>query len=161
MPVNIIPSVTASRENLWMTIPLRITLGIIFFAHGSQKLFGWFGGHGLSATAETFAAHFHLTPGILWAGLDALGEFFGAILVFLGFFTRIGALLISVIMLVATVQVHRGLFFLLAGMEFPLALLGSALALLIAGGGRLSLDRLLQDKWPKMTPERRTVNAMP
>jgi putative oxidoreductase len=146
MRTSLVRSVIRTREDLWMTVPLRITLGIIFFAHGSQKLFGWFGGRGLQGTAETFAVKFGLTPGMFWAVLDTFGEFAGGILVFLGLFTRFGALNIAVVMVVAILRVHRRAFFLPSGMEFPVALLGSAIALMIAGGGELSLDALIQKK---------------
>ena len=128
----------------WWTLPLRVSLGVIFMAHGGQKLFGLFGGKGLQATADLFATKLGMTPGMLWAALASGGEFFGGLLVLVGFLTRFGALSIAVVMLVAMTQVHWGAFFMPKGIEFTLALLGSSLALLIAGAGPLSLDMGIQ-----------------
>ncbi|MHB9154784.1 MAG: DoxX family protein [Endomicrobiales bacterium] len=138
--------IIATGEDLWLTMPLRISVGIIFFAHGAQKLLGWFGGHGLQATAVVFADKLGMSPGILWAGLAAGGEFFGGVLILLGLFTRFGALMIVVTMLVAMFKVHWGSFFLPAGIEYTLALLGSSLSLLIAGGGKFSLDEMIRKR---------------
>jgi len=128
----------------WATLPLRIALGVIFLAHGGQKLFGWVGGKGLMATAAYFAGKLGLTPGLLWALLAGVGEFGGALLLLFGLFTRLGALSIALVMLVAISQVHWGTFFMPTGLEFAFSLLGSAVALLIAGGGKFSLDGWLQ-----------------
>ncbi len=129
----------------WATLPLRIALGLIFLAHGGQKLFGWLGGKGLTATAAYFTQKLGMNPGLLWAALAGVGEFGGAVLVLLGLFTRLGALSIAVVMLVAIFQVHWGAFFMPKGIEFAFSLLASALALLIAGGGKFSLDAWLQE----------------
>ena len=128
----------------WATIPLRIALGVIFLAHGGQKLFGWLGGKGLVATAGFFAGKLGMTPGMLWAALAGIGEFGGALLLLFGLFTRLGALSISIVMLVAISKVHWGTFFMPTGIEFAFSLLCSAVALLIAGGGKFSLDAWLQ-----------------
>ncbi len=133
----------------WWTIPLRVSLGVIFMAHGAQKLFGGFGGKGLQATAELFATKLGLTPAMLWASLASGGEFFGGLLVLIGLFTRLGALNIAVVMLVAMLGVHWGSFFLRGGIEYTLALLGSALALLIAGAGPASFDAVMQARWER------------
>jgi putative oxidoreductase len=132
-------------ERQWATIPLRVALGLIFITHGGQKLFGWLGGKGLEGTAAFFAK-MGLAPGVFWAPLAGFGEFIGGILVVLGLGTRLGALFIAVIMIVAILKVHWGAFFLPGGAEYAFALLGAALALLIIGGGRLSLDLLIQKK---------------
>ena len=128
----------------WATIPLRIALGVIFLAHGGQKLFGWLGGKGLTATAGFFAGKLGMAPGMLWAALAGIGEFGGGLLLLFGLFTRLGALFISIVMLVAIFKVHWGTFFMPTGVEFAFSLFSSAVALLIAGGGKLSLDSLLQ-----------------
>jgi putative oxidoreductase len=127
----------------WSMLPIRVVLGVIFFAHGSQKLLGWFGGEGLVGTAQIFEAPYGLFPGILWVFLAALTEFFGSLLVFSGLMTRLGALGLAVVMATAIVKVHLGSFFNPEGIEFPLALLGASLALVIYGGGRWSVDHAL------------------
>jgi putative oxidoreductase len=130
----------------WAALPVRLALGAIFLAHGAQKLFGWFGGHGLTATAGFFEEKLGMAPGLLWAGLAGGGEFLGGLLVLLGLATRFGALTLAVTMLVAIIKVHWGAFFLPAGIEYPLALLAASLALIVSGGGALSLDALLLKK---------------
>ncbi len=132
-------------EKLWAAIPLRIALGVIFLAHGSQKLFGWFGGKGLAGTADFLAGKIGFAPGMLWAILAGIGEFGGGLLLLFGLFTRLGALMISIIMLVAIFKVHWGVFFMPTGSEYAFSLFCSALALLITGGGKLSLDARLQN----------------
>jgi putative oxidoreductase len=130
----------------WATIPLRIALGVIFLSHGGQKLFGWLGGKGLEGTAGFFAGKLGLNPGILWALLAGIAEFGGGLLVLLGLFTRLGALFISTVMLVAIFKVHWGTFFMPTGIEYTVSLFAAAVALLIAGGGKFSLDTLLAKK---------------
>jgi putative oxidoreductase len=134
----------ATDAKQWATIPLRITLGVIFLAHGGQKLFGWLGGKGLVATASFFAGKLGMTPGMLWAALAGIGEFGGALLLLFGLFTRLGAFLISIVMLVAMFKVHWGTFFMPTGVEFAFSLFSSAVALMITGGGKFSLDSWLK-----------------
>lgn len=125
-------------------LPLRLTAGIIYVAHGSQKLFAWFGGHGLEGAAEGMAA-IGLSPGYLMALLAGSAEFFGGLLLLAGLMTRPAALVTAFTMVVAIVFVHidKGLFLANGGYEFGLALLGISAALAMRGGGSLSLDRLL------------------
>jgi len=124
-------------------IPVRIVLGTIFFVHGSQKLLGWFGGKGLIFSAQIFEAPYGLRPGLLWASLAALTEFYAALLVFSGLLTRLGALGLAAVMAIAICKVHLGSFLNPDGMEFPLALLGASLTLFIYGGGWWSVDHAL------------------
>lgn len=127
----------------WMTVPVRIALGLIFIAHGAQKVFGVWGGKGLRAFTEG-PAPFGLQPAWLWLGTAACAELVGGLLVLLGLLTRFGALMIVPVMLVAMFGVHWGAFFLQSrGIEYTLALLAMALALVIAGGGRMSFDEIL------------------
>ncbi len=132
-----------TRSDLWGTLPVRLVLGIIFMAHGGQKLFGWFGGRGLEATAQGFAA-MGLEPGMVMAVMAGAGEFFGGLLVLLGLLTRLGGLSLFIVMLVAIVQVHWGAFFAPQGMEYPLALAAMALGLIIMGGGAASVDAMIE-----------------
>lgn len=124
---------------------LRVPIGIIFMAHGAQKLFGAYGGDGLQATAE-FMATLHMGPGIFLAILVGAVEFFGGLMLVLGLLTRLAALALSIDMLVAIAKVHfpHGLFAQNGGYEFALSLLAASLALLISGPGCLACDRLVR-----------------
>lgn len=125
-------------------LPLRLTAGTIYAAHGAQKLFAWFGGYGLEGTAQRMAA-IGLEPGYLMALLAGCAEFFGGLLLLAGLMTRPAALITAFTMVVAIVSVHidNGLFLANGGYEFGLALLGISTALMMRGGGSLSVDRLL------------------
>lgn len=125
-------------------LALRVPVGIIFMAHGAQKLFGWFGGRGLEATGKLMAS-LGLEPGVLMAGLAGGAEFFGGLALVLGLLVRPAAAALGVTMLVAIFGVHfsNGLFISKNGYEFALALLAASVSLLISGAGRLALDRYL------------------
>lgn len=120
---------------------LRVLVGIIFAAHGSQKLFGWFGGGGLAGTAQWMES-IGLAPGTLMALLSGGTEFFGGLALIIGLLARPAALGLSFTLLVAifTVHISNGLFMANNGYEFALALLGGTLAVLIEGAGKASLD---------------------
>lgn len=136
-----------ATSSSWALIPLRLALGTIFIAHGAQKVMGSFGGPGLKTFTGFPAPFSFMKPTWLWMGMAAFAELGGGLLVLLGLFTRVGAFLIAFTMLVAIVGVHWPNFFVNnRGFEFPLALLGAALALLIAGGGQASVDRLIARK---------------
>jgi len=128
-------------------LPLRIGVGSIFIAHGSQKLFGWFGGHGLDGTASWMAS-IGLTPGILMATLAGSAEFFGGLLLIMGLLVRPAAVVLAVTMVVAIAMVHlqNGLFLANNGYEFGLALLVVVLCLVFRGAGSVSADRILHAK---------------
>jgi len=128
----------------WATVPLRLVMGIIFIAHGAQKVFGAFEGPGLRGFSSFSAPFQVMRPAWLWMGAAAFAEFVGGILVLLGLFTRVGAVLIACVMLTAVIGVHWPNFFANKhGFEYPLALLGIALSLLITGGGKASVDKLI------------------
>jgi putative oxidoreductase len=128
----------------WFTIPLRITLGIIFIAHGAQKSLGLFGGKGLASFVANETPFGFMRPAWLWLGAAAFAELIGGILVFSGLLTRLGAFLILCVMLTAMLGVHwSGGFFLPKGFEYTFALLGMTLALMIAGGGQASVDKTM------------------
>lgn len=126
---------------------LRAALGVIFFAHGSQKLLGWYGGYGFDATVQFFQQMG--IPPVLGA-LAILAEFFGGLMVLLGFFTRIGAAGIAVTMAVALFTVHLSQGFFIAGdkigYEYVFALLLTAVYLVINGAGELSVDKYIREK---------------
>ena len=115
-------------------------------AHGSQKLFGWFGGYGLKGTGGFFESSLGMSPGVFWAALAGGGEFFGGLFVLFGFLTRFGAFNIAVTMLVGILTVHSGGFFAPEGMEYPLVLLVVAISLMVSGGGKFSVDGALAGK---------------
>ena len=132
-----------STNNSFAALPLRVPAGIIFMAHGAQKLFGWFGGYGLEGTGQWMAS-IGLQPGYLMALGAGSAEFFGGLALLLGLLVRPAAAVLALTMLVAIVTVHlaNGLFMSNNGYEFALALLAITVALLGSGGGRLSVDRL-------------------
>jgi putative oxidoreductase len=139
-------SLFSTRAGYGITV-LRIIVGIIFMAHGSQKLFGMFGGYGLEGTGQ-YMASLGLNPGYLMALLSGSAEFFGGLALFLGLLVRPAAVVLIVMLVVAilSVHIHNGLFMANNGFEFGLALLGAAIAVLIEGAGRVSLDRLIASK---------------
>ncbi|MEQ8858494.1 MAG: DoxX family protein [Pseudomonadales bacterium] len=128
-------------------LPLRLGAGVIFTAHGAQKLFGWFGGYGLEATGAWMTS-IGLGPGLLMAALAGSVEFVGGLLLLAGLLVRPAALMLVVTMLVAIFAVHidNGLFMSDNGYEFGLALLVVSFGLVVRGGGSLSADRLITDR---------------
>lgn len=130
-----------ATDRSWGLLALRIPIGIIFLAHGAQKLFGWFGGYGLEGTGGYFAT-LGLQPGYFLALLAGSAEFFGGLALVLGFLVRPAAAALAFTMLVAIFAVHfeGGLFMANNGYEFALALLAASVTLLFNGGGRLSVD---------------------
>ncbi|MBV6288117.1 DoxX family protein [Pseudomonas aegrilactucae] len=141
--MNAINSVLFTRAGWGITV-LRIIVGIIFMAHGSQKLFGLFGGGGLAGTAQ-FMESLGLTPPMLMAMLSGGAEFFGGLALVIGLLVRPAALALIGLLLVAIFSVHigNGLFMANNGYEFALALLGGAVAVLVEGAGRASVDRII------------------
>ncbi len=125
-------------------LTLRIPAGIIFAAHGAQKLFGAFGGYGLEGTGQWMAS-IGLEPGYLMAMAAGSAEFFGGIALLLGLLVRPAAVVLAFTMLVAIFAVHfaNGLFMSNNGYEFGLSLLAISVALAFTGGGAFSVDRLL------------------
>lgn len=131
----------------WAPLALRIPVGIIFIAHGAQKLFGAFGGYGLEGTGQ-FMASLGLTPGYLMALLAGSAEFFGGLALLLGVLVRPAAAALAFAMLVAIFSVHigNGLFMDKNGYEYALALLAASVSLLVSGAGRLSVDSALAER---------------
>ena len=123
---------------------LRVALGLIVAAHGSQKLFGWFGGHGFTGTTG-FLASLGFRPAWFWGLLGGLGEFGGGLLLALGLLNPLAGAAISAAMLMAVLKFHwsKGFWGTKGGYEYPLVLglLGAVLAL--TGPGSYALDTLL------------------
>jgi putative oxidoreductase len=131
----------ATTWPVWFTLPIRLALGGIMFAHGAQKVLGSFGGPGFNAFISSPNAPFpFMKPAWLWWAAAALSEFVGGIMIVLGLFTRVGAFLVACTMVVAIFGVHWPAFFGAKGIEYPLALLAMAVSLLISAGGLASFD---------------------
>jgi putative oxidoreductase len=132
------------------TLPLRAGAGVIFAAHGAQKLFGWFGGYGLEGTGGWMVS-IGIEPGVLMAALAGGAEFFGGLLLIVGLLVRPAAIVLAITMIVAIAAVHlqNGLFMSNNGYEFGLALLVISVSLVFRGAGSISLDRLLQARTAK------------
>ena len=141
-----------ATQNDTAALVLRVGLGIVMFAHGAQKLFGWFGGYGFTGTMHFFTA----TMGIpfIFALLAIIAESFGALGLISGLFTRVAAFGIGVDMIVAAlmVHVHNGFFMNWTGtqagegFEYHILAIAIALALVIKGGGLCSIDRWVSRK---------------
>ena len=128
-------------------LAVRIPVGIIFVAHGAQKLFGWFGGYGLEGTGQWMDS-IGLHPGVLLALLAGSAEFLGGLALLLGLLVRPASAVLAFTMLVAIFSAHisKGLFLSNGGYEYALALLAVTVALCISGAGRVSLDNLLASR---------------
>jgi putative oxidoreductase len=138
-----------STSSDWSETFIRVTLGVVFFAHGAQKLLGWFGGAGLKNTLRTM--HQFLGLPIPLAFLAVATEFFGGAGLIVGLLSRLAALGIALIMAAAILMVHGryGLFLNWYGdreghgFEYHLIAIALAVAIIVRGSGALSLDRLL------------------
>jgi putative oxidoreductase len=128
---------------------LRLALGVVFFAHGAQKMLGWFGGFGFTGTMGFFTRLMHIPAPLAFFAIAA--EFFGGLGLILGFLTRIAAFGIGVNMVVAIVTVHRAFGFFMnwtgtqkgEGFEFHLLVLAIVAFLVIRGAGAFSVDRVV------------------
>lgn len=133
-----------TRENAWMTrwgvVPVRLVVGLVFFAHGAQKLFVF----GLGGTAAFMAQLGIPLPALAAVVLIAV-ELLGGLALIVGLVTRWAAALLAIDMLVATLTVHlRAGFFLPDGYEFALTLFGASLSLALLGSGAASLDHAIE-----------------
>jgi len=147
---NTVDLLLATYPSLSMLV-VRLGAGIVFFAHGAQKVFGWFGGPGLKATIQTFQNYMKIPPPA--TVLAAFIECFGGLALIVGLLVRPAAVGLIVVMLVAVVKVHgrNGFFINFSGtpgkghgFEFNFVLITMLLAVLLAGAGVLSIDRALR-----------------
>ena len=142
--------ILTQKLSAWAPLAIRVALGVIFIAHGGQKLFGLWGGVGLQATFDAFESNMGIPP---WITLMAvLAEFFGGLAVLIGLLTRLASLSLGIVMLVAIFAAHLQHGFFMNwnlvrgvghGIEFNLALLCMSMGLMLSGPGQFSLDRLL------------------
>jgi putative oxidoreductase len=142
------------------TAILRLVLGLVFFAHGAQKMLGWFGGYGFSGTMSFFTGALHIWAPLAFLAIAA--EFFGGLGLILGFLTRIAAFGIAVNMLVAIAAVHGAFGFFMnwsgtqkgEGFEYHLLVLAMTAFLMIRGAGAFSVDRALTAAEPSGAVQR-------
>jgi putative oxidoreductase len=138
----------ATRNDLTLTI-VRLILGVVFFAHGAQKMLGWFGGAGYAGTVQYFTHGMHIPAA--FAVLAILAEFLGGIGLIVGFLSRIAVIGIGTNMLVAIFMVHCHIAFFMnwsgaqkgEGFEYHLLALALCLIILVKGSGAVSIDRAL------------------
>lgn len=143
---NLINTLTLTNAGFG-ALALRIPIGIIFLAHGAQKLFGAFGGYGLEGTGQWMDS-IGLAPGYLMALLAGSAEFFGGLFLILGLLTRPSAVVLAFTMVVAIFAVHfqNGLFMSNNGYEFGLALLAASVALAFSGAGKYAIDNAIHKR---------------
>jgi len=136
----------------WAPLIARLTLAIVFFPHGAQKVLGWFGGYGFTGTMGYFTGTAHLPYAV--ALLPVLTEFLAPFALAAGFFTRIAAFALGFEMFVAIMTVHAANGFFMnwfgnqkgEGYEYHLLVIGLALALMVQGAGRFSVDHAIADQ---------------
>ena len=123
---------------------VRVAVGLMMAGHGTQKLFGWFGGYGLRKTGDFFA-QLGFRPGRAFAAAASLSEIAGGLLIALGLLGPIGPALIVSVMIVAAATVHwgHGFFATTNGIELPLLYSVAAIGLALTGPGPYSLDAVL------------------
>ena len=133
-------------DNYYHLLVLRIVIGIVFFAHGGQKLFSWFNGWGLEGTGNWMTS-IGLQPGYYMAILAGSAEFFGGIFLIIGLMARLSCLFLTVTMAVAILYVHlqNGFFNYNNGYEYAMVLLFCSITIFIGGSGAFSLDKLIFD----------------
>ncbi|HXA64986.1 MAG TPA: DoxX family protein [Bryobacteraceae bacterium] len=154
-----------STDDSTATAILRMALGLVFFAHGAQKLLGWFGGFGFAGTMGYFTGTMHIPVPLAFLAIAA--EFFGGLGLILGFLTRIAAFGIAVNMLVAIATVHGAFGFFMnwsgtqkgEGFEYHLLVLAITAFLMIRGAGAFSADRALSVAEPSGTVHRHLAHS--
>jgi putative oxidoreductase len=136
-------------DNDFAATILRLALGIVFFAHGAQKMLGWFGGYGFTGTMGFFTGVLHIPAPFAFLAIAA--EFFGGLGLIVGLLTRVASFGIFVEMLVAVSMIHHNFGFFMnwngtqrgEGYEYHLLVLAITIFLMIRGAGAVSIDRTL------------------
>lgn len=149
MEINLMPmkKFLFETENNWSSLALRLTLGIVLFPHGAQKMLGWFGGYGFTGTMTFFTDSMQL-PWIV-GFLVIVIEFVGAISLVVGFATRAWSISVIVLMIGIIISSHLPFGFFMnwsgsqtgEGYEYHLLMIGMAIALFLSGGGSFSFDK--------------------
>jgi putative oxidoreductase len=131
-----------------VALVLRITIAIVLFAHGAQKLLGWWNGFGYEASMQYFTRTVNLPAFVGW--LTIMIEFFGPLFLLAGLATRFFSFAIAIVMLGVIIKVQHQFFYMNwfgnqpgEGMEFFLLMIGLCVALIANGAGRLSIDHYL------------------
>lgn len=141
-----------ATEHNWPLFLTRITLALVIFPHGAQKLLGWFGGYGFTGTMGFFTEGLGIP--YIFGLLAIVAEFFGAIALATGFLGRAASFGIGMVMIVAAATSHLANGFFMnwggnqagEGFEYHLLALGMSIAVMVGGSGALSVDRLLSRK---------------
>jgi putative oxidoreductase len=141
-----------NTDNDIATLVIRVMLGVVFFPHGMQKLLGWYGGYGFAGSMGFFTDTLHIP--VIFAFLAIMAEGLGSLGLITGLLTRVAAFGIGVNMVVAVYMLHWQHGFFMnwfgqqkgEGFEFHLLVIAMAAALIIKGGGALSVDRILAEK---------------
>lgn len=144
--------ILCKTNNSYAPLLARLTLGIVMFPHGAQKVLGWFGGNGFSATMDTFTQQMNIPAPL--AFLAIMAEFAGSIGLIVGCLGRVAALGIATTMVVAIFMVHLSNGFFMnwhgnqegEGFEYHLLAIGLALIVMVYGAGKASLDSLLPER---------------
>ena len=140
-------------SNDWTGLVTRITIGLILFPHGAQKLFGWFGGYGFTGTMAFFTGKMHL-PWLI-GFLVIIIESIGTLMLIAGFAGRIWSALIGILMMGILLTSHLDNGFFMnwfgnqkgEGYEFDLLLIGLSVATLINGSGKFSIDQRIAKQY--------------
>jgi len=138
-----------STSNDFTVTIVRLVLGVVFFAHGAQKMLGWFGGYGFTGTMGFFTQQMHIPAPFAFLAICA--EFFGGLGLIVGLLSRIAAfgIMCNMLVAIATVHVHNGFFMNWTGQqkgegfEYHLVTLAALLIVLVKGAGPFSIDRAL------------------
>jgi putative oxidoreductase len=138
-----------STSNDFSVTIVRLVLGVVFFAHGAQKMLGWFGGYGFTGTMGFFTQQMHIPAPFAFLAICA--EFFGGLGLIVGLLSRIAAfgIMCNMLVAIAAVHVHNGFFMNWTGQqkgegfEYHLVTLAALLIVLVKGAGAFSIDRAL------------------
>ena len=139
--------------NSYAALFLRLGLGVIFFAHGAQKVLGWFGGYGLAGSLGYFENYLGISAPLFY--LTAFTEFLGGIAIIFGLFSRVFAVGYFIEMLVVLFKIHLPMGFFMnwgaiaghgEGYEFHIALIAMSLAAALVGPGTYSLDYVIASR---------------